>query len=78
MIVNTRMAWYDDHLSSVNESYFEHMGFAWSMACRCLKCSLALFIHGLFPWWFTDYGSRIIKEAHTIVQEKFGDDQDHT
>jgi len=65
------MNWYNKHLQSVNETYFEHMGFSWPMAWRCLKCSVALLIHGLCPWWLTDYGSKSIIEAHKIVTGKF-------
>ena len=39
-----------NHLNEVNKGYFEHLWFAW-------KNAGALFIHGLFPFWFTTYVS---------------------
>jgi hypothetical protein len=41
------------HLKENNETYFEHLRFAWSV-------SFILFVHGLFPWiWETKAGDMI-------------------
>lgn len=41
------------HLKQAGMSYFQHLKFAWSIAG-------AAFIHGIFPWLFTDYVSNKI------------------
>lgn len=41
------------HLKEVNMKYFEHLKFAWSIA-------FASFIHGIFPFLFSDYVTKKI------------------
>ncbi len=41
------------HLKEVNMNYIEHLKFAWSIA-------FASFIHGIFPWLFSDYVTKKI------------------
>jgi hypothetical protein len=45
------------HLEENNTSYFSHLIRAWS-------CSVALFIHGILPWFFIDYASNKLQEGH--------------
>jgi hypothetical protein len=42
------------HLDEVNETYFEHLRFAWSVA-------FILLVHGLFPQIWVDKASRMIE-----------------
>jgi hypothetical protein len=53
-----------DHPESVGESYFEHMGTAFSFAARLLGAALACFVHGLFPFLFTSTGSATVKRLY--------------
>ena len=43
------------HLEDVNESYFQHLRFAWSVA-------FVLLVHGLLPFVWIDKASRMIEE----------------
>ena len=43
------------HLKEVNESYFEHLRFAWSVA-------FVIFVHGLFPWIWEDKASKMMEK----------------
>jgi hypothetical protein len=45
------------HLEEIQKGYFEHLWFAWRNAG-------ALFIHGIFPFWFTTYVSDSLKDEH--------------
>ena len=55
---------FTDHPNSVGESYFEHMGMAFSFSGRMLLAGLACFMHGLFPFLFVKTGSQTITELH--------------
>ena len=52
------------HPASVNESYAEHLGSAWSFAFQLMGAGLACFLHGLFPFLFGTTGSSTIRELH--------------
>ncbi len=52
------------HPASVNESYAEHLGSAWSFAFRMICAGVACFLHGLFPFLFGSTGSSTICELH--------------
>lgn len=52
------------HPASVNESYAEHLGSAWSFAFQMMGAGLACFLHGLFPFLFVTTGSSTIRELH--------------
>ena len=41
------------HLKEVGMNYFQHIKFAWSIA-------FASFVHGIFPWLFSDYVTKKI------------------
>jgi len=55
---------FKDHLTSVGESYFEHMASAFSFAARLLAAAFACFVHGLLPFLFTKTGSSAVKRLH--------------
>ena len=55
---------FTDHPSSVNETYFQHMGMAFGFGGRMLLGGLACLVHGLFPWLCTTRGSDTIRGLH--------------
>ena len=55
---------FTDHPSSVNETYFEHMGMAFGFGGRMLLGALACFVHGLLPWLCLTTGSDTIRSLH--------------
>jgi hypothetical protein len=65
------------HPSSIGMTYWTHQKRAWSMAYDTGKATLALLIHGAFPFWHTDTGGRIItrcyKNLHSCSDACVGD-----
>ena len=55
---------FTDHPATVNETYFQHMGTAFSFGGRMLLGSLACFVHGFFPWLCLTRGSDTIRVLH--------------
>ncbi|MGO1120090.1 DUF6356 family protein [Rhodovibrionaceae bacterium A322] len=55
---------FTDHPQSVGESYFEHMGMAFSFGSRMFVTSLACLLHGFFPFLFVKTGSNLINTLH--------------
>jgi len=55
---------FTEHPSSVDETYLEHMGVAFSFAGRLFLASLACFVHGLLPFLFVRTGSSAIAGLH--------------
>lgn len=55
---------FTDHPSSVNETYFQHMGMAFGFGGRMLLGGLACLVHGLLPWLCTTRGSDTIRGLH--------------
>jgi hypothetical protein len=55
---------FTDHPSSVDESYFQHMGMAFGFGGRMLWGGLACLVHGLFPWLCMTRGSDTIRGLH--------------
>jgi len=56
-----------DHPASVNESYLEHAGVAFSFAVRLLYAGSACLVHGIFPGLCKSTGSRTIIELHRTM-----------
>lgn len=52
------------HPASVNESYLEHLGTAWSFAFQMIGAGFACWLHGVFPFLFGTTGSSTIRELH--------------
>jgi len=57
-------ALFTDHPASVDETYTEHMGMAFSFAARMALGAGACLVHGLFPFLFVRTGSGIIAGLH--------------
>ena len=58
------------HPHTVDETYGEHMGVAWSFAFPMLLGGLACFIHGIFPFLFETTGSRCVKLLYTRIANR--------
>ncbi len=55
---------FTEHPASVGESYFEHMGMAFSFSSKMFAASICCFFHGLFPFLFVKTGSNCIDHLH--------------
>lgn len=55
---------FTQHPASVNETYFEHLGSAWTFGFRMIGAGIACWLHGLFPFLFCTTGSSTIRELH--------------
>ena len=55
---------FTDHPSSVGETYWQHMGMAFSFAVAMIGAGLACLLHGIFPFLFVKTGSRTITQLH--------------
>lgn len=55
------------HLEDIGETYFEHMGHAWSFSWCMLKTSFKTFLHGIFPETFKTAGSDCIRRLHDCM-----------
>ena len=55
---------FTEHPNSVEETYTEHMGMAFSFAGRMFLGAIACFIHGFLPFLFVKTGSATIDELH--------------
>jgi len=53
-----------DHPATVDETYGEHMGMAFSFGFRMVWAGLACLMHGLVPGLFVKTGSNMIRELH--------------
>jgi hypothetical protein len=58
------------HPHTVDETYGEHMGVAWSFAFPMLLGGLACLIHGIFPFLFETTGSRCVKLLYTRIANR--------
>ena len=56
--------WFKDHPASVGETYFEHLRSACGFALRLFAASVACFVHGLFPFVFTNTGSSTVNHLY--------------
>ncbi|MEE8122650.1 MAG: DUF6356 family protein [Alphaproteobacteria bacterium] len=55
---------FTEHPNSVEETYVEHMGMAFSFAGRMFLGSVACFIHGFLPFLCVKTGSATIDALH--------------
>jgi hypothetical protein len=61
-----------DHPRAVNESYFEHMAAAFTVAFRLARAAAKCIIHGLVPGLYKTAGSdAILKMAGEIAPRRF-------
>ncbi len=62
--MKTPIQLFTEHPATVGETYFEHMGMAFSFAFRMLGGGLACLLHGIFPFLFLTTGSQTIQRLH--------------
>ncbi len=55
---------FQDHPTSVGETYTQHMGTAFGFGGRMLLAGLACMVHGVLPFLFTRTGSTTITTLH--------------
>jgi len=58
-----------DHLNSVNENYFEHMGIAFNVSLKMLLGGFLALIHGIIPVVFQTDASNKIKELYEFINK---------
>ena len=59
-----------DHPASVNETYFEHMRFAFSFSMTLFAAGFAALVHALIPPLFETTASRLIKKMHARMEAR--------
>ena len=59
-----------DHLNSVNENYFEHMGITFNVGLKMLSGGFKALIHGIVPGVFQTDASNKIKELYEFINKK--------
>lgn len=52
------------HPASVGETYFQHMGSAFSFSAAMLLAGLACMVHGVLPFLFTKTGRSTVEDLH--------------
>ncbi len=55
---------FTEHPESVGETYFQHMGMAFSFGAKMICAGFACLLHGLFPFLFTTTGKQCIETLH--------------
>lgn len=58
------------HLQENNQSYFQHMKDAFSLAGKSFLATISFFVHGVFPMIFTHTGSDWICDCKNFIEEK--------
>ncbi|GEM_PF-677819 len=56
-----------DHLDSVNESYLQHLIFAFKFGGRCLKAGLMAILHGICPAFCKTAASDEVKDLYALL-----------
>lgn len=52
------------HPEAVGETYFQHMGVAFSFGAKMVLSGLACLIHGIFPFFCITTGSKTVTKLH--------------
>lgn len=58
------------HLKEVEEGYFEHFLFAFSIACWIIILGVMHLIHSIFPFIFAKNASKNIQKIATVMQKR--------
>ena len=61
---------FTDHPAEAGETYFEHLRFTLMMSSRLIYTTLALLLHGLFPFLCTHTASKQITRIWDIVKAR--------
>lgn len=58
------MRLFTEHPASVNETYTEHMGSAFSFGSAMVAAGFACLLHGIFPFLFHSTGRNTVAKLH--------------
>jgi hypothetical protein len=58
------MRLFTEHPESVGETYFEHVGVAFSFSMKMLFGAMVCLVHAVLPFLFVKTGSELITELH--------------
>ena len=61
---------FTEHPATVGETYFEHLGMAFSFGAKMVTCGIACLLHGIFPFLFVKTGSAAVDELHVRMVTK--------
>ena len=64
MPVKNLVRLFHEHPAAVGESYAQHCIHATKFGWTMLRGSLACFVHAVFPWVCTNFGSQTIVRLH--------------
>ena len=67
---NPLVAIFLDHPATVNETYFQHMRFAFSFAFWLGAAAVAALIHAIIPALCETTASRILKRLHARIESR--------
>ena len=59
-----------DHPATVNESYFQHMRFAFGFAFWLGVAAMAALVHAVIPAFCETTASRILKRLHARIESR--------
>lgn len=59
----------ENHLKQNNMGYFQHMRFASTQGCRCLRAATYLFVHSVFPCFFPSAGSNLVAQLNSVFTD---------
>lgn len=59
-----------DHAAEVDETYWQHMGFASRMSARLFKAGAAALLHSIVPAWCETTASREISAMHEEITRR--------
>jgi len=58
------------HLTSINQTYFEHLSHAWGYSYESFKAGILLLIHGALPTFFVTEGGNCIIDLAKEIDSK--------
>ena len=59
-----------DHPATVNETYFQHLRFAFGFAFWLAAAAFAALVHAFIPALFETTASRILKRLHARIESR--------
>lgn len=65
------------HLDEVGENYLQHFFFALRIALILFITSLLVLLHAIFPFWFKQTGSNVIKGLYDLLENRGPDDDEN-
>lgn len=61
---------FTSHPHSIDETYVQHLMYAWKSAFSLLTIMVALVIHGIFPFLFTHFGFERLNRINEQWQKR--------